>query len=113
MTPLKTHILLADDHAVVRRGLRLVLDGEPDLEVLAEAGDGAEALRRALATDIDLAILDISMPRMSWAAGGERTPSPPPGIADPDAFDAPERALPVRGVEVGCRRICAEDRCRS
>ena len=65
MTPLKTRILLADDHAVVRRGLRLVLDGEPDLEVLAEAGDGAEALRRALVTDIDLAILDISMPRMT------------------------------------------------
>jgi DNA-binding NarL/FixJ family response regulator len=65
MTPLKTRILLADDHAVVRRGLRLVLDGEPDLEVLAEAGDGAEALRRALAADIDLAILDISMPRMT------------------------------------------------
>ena len=65
MTPLKTRLLLADDHAVVRRGLRLVLDGEPDLEVLAEAGDGAEALRRALVTDIDLAILDISMPRMT------------------------------------------------
>ena len=65
MTPLKTRILLADDHAVVRRGLRLVLDGEPDLEVLAETGDGAEALRRALMTDIDLAILDISMPRMT------------------------------------------------
>jgi DNA-binding NarL/FixJ family response regulator len=65
MTPLKTRILLADDHAVVRRGLRLVLDAEPDLEVLAEAGDGAEALRRALVTDIDLAILDISMPRMT------------------------------------------------
>jgi DNA-binding NarL/FixJ family response regulator len=65
MTPLKTRILLADDHAVVRRGLRLVLDAEPDLEVVAEAGDGAEALRRALGTDIDLAVLDISMPRMT------------------------------------------------
>jgi DNA-binding NarL/FixJ family response regulator len=65
MTPLKTRILLADDHAVVRRGLRLVLDGEPDLEVLAETGDGAEAVRRALEPDIDLAILDISMPRMT------------------------------------------------
>jgi DNA-binding NarL/FixJ family response regulator len=65
MTPLKTRILLADDHAVVRRGLRLVLEGEPDLEVLAETGDGAEAVRRALEPDIDLAILDISMPRMT------------------------------------------------
>jgi len=65
MTPLKTRILLADDHAVVRRGLRLVLDAEPDLEVVAEAGDGAQALQCALGTDIDLAVLDISMPRMT------------------------------------------------
>jgi DNA-binding NarL/FixJ family response regulator len=62
---LKTRILLADDHAVVRRGLRLVLEGVPDLEVIAEAGDGAEAVERALADDIDLAIIDISMPRMT------------------------------------------------
>jgi DNA-binding NarL/FixJ family response regulator len=65
MTPLKTRILLADDHALVRRGLRLVLDSEPDLEVVAEAGDGAEAIQLALGTEIDLAILDISMPRMT------------------------------------------------
>ncbi len=65
MTPLKTRILLADDHALVRRGLRLVLDAEPDLEVVAEAADGAEAIRVALETDVDLAILDISMPRMT------------------------------------------------
>ncbi|HEX4428243.1 MAG TPA: DNA-binding response regulator, partial [Frankiaceae bacterium] len=49
MTPLKTRILLADDHALVRRGLKLVLDAEPDLEVVAEAGDGAEAIQLALA----------------------------------------------------------------
>ena len=65
MTPLKTRILLADDHAVVRRGLRLVLESEPDLEVVAEVGDGAEALARALDDDVDLAILDVTMPRMT------------------------------------------------
>jgi DNA-binding NarL/FixJ family response regulator len=64
-TPLKTRILLADDHAVVRRGLRLVLDAEPDLEVVAEAGDGAEAVERALADDVHLAILDVTMPRLT------------------------------------------------
>jgi DNA-binding NarL/FixJ family response regulator len=63
--PLKTRILLADDHAVVRRGLRLVLEAAPDLEVVAEAGDGAEAVARAASDDIDLAIIDISMPRMT------------------------------------------------
>ena len=60
-----TRILLADDHAMVRRGLRLVLDAEPDLEVVAEAGDGAEAVERALANGIDLAVLDVTMPRMT------------------------------------------------
>jgi DNA-binding NarL/FixJ family response regulator len=65
MTPLKTRILLADDHAVVRHGLRMVLDSEPDLQVVAEAGDGAEAIKRALMEDIDLAILDIAMPRLT------------------------------------------------
>jgi DNA-binding NarL/FixJ family response regulator len=62
---LKTRILLADDHALVRRGLRLILDAQPDLEVVAEAGDGAEAVKLALNPDVDLAILDISMPRMT------------------------------------------------
>ena len=60
-----TRIMLADDHAVVRRGLRLVLEGEPDLRVVAEAGDGAEAVERGMHADVDLAVLDISMPRMT------------------------------------------------
>jgi DNA-binding NarL/FixJ family response regulator len=63
--PLVTRILVADDHEIVRRGLRLVMDREADLEVVAEASDGAEAVERALAGDIHLAILDVSMPRMT------------------------------------------------
>jgi DNA-binding NarL/FixJ family response regulator len=64
-TPLKTRILLADDHEVVRSGLRMVLDSVPDLEVVAEAGDGAEAVETAVAEGVDLAVLDVSMPRMT------------------------------------------------
>src|SRR5712691_10673378 len=52
---LTTRILLADDHALVRRGLRLILDAQPDLEVVAEARDGAEAVKLALSSDVDLA----------------------------------------------------------
>ena len=63
--PLTTRILLADDHAMVRRGLRMVIDSEPDLEVVAEAGDGAEAVELALAERPHLAILDVSMPRLT------------------------------------------------
>ncbi|MEU5875932.1 response regulator transcription factor [Spirillospora sp. NPDC047279] len=62
--PNPIRILLADDHALVRHGLRLILDAEPDLEVVAEAADGAEAVQ-AVGTGVDLAILDIAMPRMT------------------------------------------------
>jgi DNA-binding NarL/FixJ family response regulator len=64
-TPLKTRVLLADDHAVVRSGLRAVLDSEPDIEVVAEAENGTEAIEKALANKVDLAILDVSMPRLT------------------------------------------------
>ena len=63
--PLVTRILIADDHAIVRSGLRKVIDPKPDLEVVAEAEDGAEAVEKALADDVDLAILDVSMPRLT------------------------------------------------
>ena len=63
--PLETRILLADDHELVRAGLKLILEAEPDLSVVAEAGDGAEALRICLTEEIDLAVLDVSMPRLT------------------------------------------------
>jgi DNA-binding NarL/FixJ family response regulator len=63
--PLVTRILLADDHALVRGGLKMVLDAQPDLKVVAEAGDGAEALEVGLRAEIDLAVLDVSMPRLT------------------------------------------------
>jgi DNA-binding NarL/FixJ family response regulator len=75
-----TRVLLADDHNVVRRGLRLVLDAEPDLEVVAEAGDGAEAVEKALADDIDLAVLDVSMPRMTGIQAAAELARRRPGL---------------------------------
>jgi DNA-binding NarL/FixJ family response regulator len=63
--PLVTRILIADDHAIVRSGLKGVLDSKPDMEVVAEAEDGAEAVEKALKEDVHLAILDVSMPRMT------------------------------------------------
>jgi DNA-binding NarL/FixJ family response regulator len=61
--PQLTRILIADDHALVRQGVKRVVDHEPDLEVVAEAADGAVAVEQALDPTIDLAILDINMPR--------------------------------------------------
>jgi len=58
-------VLLADDHAMVRRGLRLVLEEEPDFAVVAEAGDGIEAVEQGTRPEVDLAVLDVAMPRMT------------------------------------------------
>ena len=65
-------ILLADDQALVRGGLRLIVDAEPDLEVVAEAADGAEAVERALEAKPDVALLDIRMPGLDGIAATRR-----------------------------------------
>ncbi|MEZ5114056.1 MAG: response regulator transcription factor [Nocardioidaceae bacterium] len=73
-------ILLADDHALVRRGVRLILEQEPDLQVVAEAADGLEAVERVRDSPVDLVVLDIAMPRMTGlqaAATIARHPEPP------------------------------------
>jgi len=58
-------ILLADDHETVRHGLKLLIDSQPDMKVIAEAGDGATAVQRALDCKPDVVVLDISMPGMN------------------------------------------------
>ncbi|MFL5625768.1 MAG: response regulator transcription factor, partial [Ktedonobacteraceae bacterium] len=55
-------ILLADDHPIVREGLRAVLETQPDFEVIAEAGNGDEALQLALSLQPDILLLDLEMP---------------------------------------------------
>ncbi len=61
----ETRILLADDHALVRQGLRLILDAETGLRVVGEAGDGVQAIAHCTGGEVDLAVLDIAMPRMT------------------------------------------------
>ena len=58
-------VLIADDHGIVRGGLRLLLDRQPDIDVVGEAVDGVEALEQALALSPDVCVLDVSMPRMT------------------------------------------------
>ena len=59
----KLRILVADDHAVLRSGLRLLIDGQPDMEVVAEAGDGRETIRKAGEAKPDVVLFDLTMPR--------------------------------------------------
>lgn len=78
--PLVTRILVADDHPIVRSGLKTVLDAQPDLEVVAEAADGAEAVAKALAEDVDLAILDVSMPKLTGIQAAAELQKRKPGL---------------------------------
>jgi len=61
-------VLLADDHVTVRHGLKLLIDAEPDMKVVAEAGDGDEAVRQAIDLQPDVIVMDISMPGMNGLA---------------------------------------------
>jgi len=58
-------VLIADDHGIVRSGLRLLLERQPDIEVVGEAADGAAARELAVRERPDLAILDVKMPKLT------------------------------------------------
>ena len=73
-------LLIADDHGIVRGGLRALLDRQPDLEVVAEAADGAEALEQALALRPDLCILDVAMPKLTGLQVARELKSQAPGM---------------------------------
>jgi len=60
----KSRIVIAEDHTILREGLRMLLSSHPDLEVVGEAVDGREAVRRVEEAAPDLVLLDLSMPRM-------------------------------------------------
>ncbi len=68
----KIRILLADDHAVVRKGFKLILNQEPDMQVIAEAGHGRDAVKFALELRPDVIILDIGMPDMNGVEATRR-----------------------------------------
>ncbi len=74
-------LLLADDHGIVRGGLRLLLERQSGLKVVAEASDGAEAIRLALRESPDLCILDVSMPVLTGLQAAREIRAQAPGIA--------------------------------
>ena len=77
------HILLADDHTVMRRGLRLLLESQPEFSVVAEAADGRQAVEQAEATQPDVAVIDIAMPNLSGIEAAQRiTAALPHGCRD-------------------------------
>jgi NarL family two-component system response regulator LiaR len=77
----KIKILIADDHAFVREGTRRILEQEPDLEVVAEAGDGEEAVRLASDLKPDVAIIDVAMPKLDGIEATRRIKALCPKVA--------------------------------
>jgi len=74
-------VFLADDHETVREGLRLLVNAQPDMEVIAEAGDGAIAVERACATRPQVIVLDLSMPQMNGLTATKQLRSSLPSSA--------------------------------
>ncbi len=78
---MSARLLIADDHGVVRSGLRLLLDKQHDMEVVAEAADGAEAVELALRERPELCILDVSMPKLTGLQAAREIRAQDAGIA--------------------------------
>lgn len=76
----KIKVLIADDHAVVREGTRRILEQEPDMEVVGEAGDGEEAVNLATSLKPDVAIIDIAMPKLDGIEATRRIKAAWPSI---------------------------------
>jgi DNA-binding NarL/FixJ family response regulator len=74
-------ILLADDEAMMRAGVRAILSSDPELDVVAEAGDGRQAVDLAISHHPDVALLDIRMPRLDGLAAAAEIRRAAPGTA--------------------------------
>ena len=92
-------VLIADDHGIVRSGLRMLLERQLDIEVVGEASDGAEARDMAIRERPDLAILDVKMPKLTGLQATREIRAQAPGRGGPDPVDVRRRALPVRGAQ--------------
>ena len=80
MRPRKTRVLLADDHAVMRDGLRVLLDTAPDFEVVDAVADGRQAVRQARALKPDIVIMDLGMPELNGVEATRLLAEREPGV---------------------------------
>jgi len=106
-------VLIADDHLIIRQGLRLILETEEDFELVAEATDGAEALNLCKNLNPDVVLMDLRMPNMDGLTAIERLRAEQPGVAVVILTTFNEDELMFRGLQAGARGYLLKDTDRS
>jgi DNA-binding NarL/FixJ family response regulator len=107
MNPIR--ILLADDHTVMRRGLRLLLESQPGYSVVAEAADGREAISQAEATQPDVAVMDIAMPNLSGIEAAQRINAVLPNLAVVILSMHSDEGYVLRALKAGAKGYILKD----
>src|SRR5512143_216203 len=102
-------VLVADDHLIIRQGLRLILETEADFELVGEAADGAEAVRMCAELIPDVVLMDLRMPGMDGLAAIERIRSAQPQVALVILTTFNEDDLMMRGLRAGARGYLLKD----
>jgi len=109
----KIRILLADDHNVVRRGLRLLLEGQPDFVVVGEAADGRQAVDKAEETKPDIVVLDIAMPNLSGIEAAQRITAALPQVATIILSMHSDEGYVLRALRAGAKGYLLKDSAES
>lgn len=111
MKPIR--ILLADDHTVMRKGLRLLLESQPDFSVVAEASDGRQAVEQAQATQPDVVVIDIAMPNLSGIEAAQRIVAALPHVAIVILSMHSDEGYVLRALKVGAKGYLLKDSAES
>jgi NarL family two-component system response regulator YdfI len=106
-------ILIADDHLIIRQGLRLILETESDFELIGEASDGAEALSLCKKLKPDVVLMDLRMPNMDGLTAIEKLRIEQPNIAVVILTTFNEDELMLRGLQAGAHGYLLKDTDRS
>lgn len=102
-------LLIADDHLIIRQGLRLILETEPDFELVGEASDGAETLSLCKKLKPDVVLMDLRMPNMDGLTAIEKLRAEQPNIAVVILTTFNEDDLMFRGLQAGARGYLLKD----
>ena len=102
-------IILADDHAVIRRGLRLVLEQQKDFEVVGEASDGRGAVNLAETARPDVAVLDITMPNLNGIEAAHQITARQIGVATIILSMHADESFVLRALKAGARAYCLKE----